>query len=315
VKKFLLLLVTLVISSFFYFSGQKSNPTLHFYHWKQTYKVASIEQPRYIKVLDIAYSHKLEIHKTKFRTIPSQKIVPVIYIDNPVFQKNRTTDLSTQLNSLLTIMAKNTFEFDEVQIDCDWSKSTKKDYFNFLKTFKILSGKTISTTIRLHQVKYHKRTGVPPVDKGALMYYNMANFKDLETKNYILDLQLAQKYHHNFESYPLPLDLALPLYAQASIIRFASVVGIIEGVRKTDLNENFKALENNHYEVTKTHYFKKRLLYEGDKIRVDEVSINDLQKAIQNLKKVMKKPNEIIFYRWGNRSEYEAKTLRESLTW
>jgi len=313
-ERVLLLLVILALSALFYFTQQNSNPTPHFYYWKQTYNIASIEQPKYIKVLDIAYSHKLEIHKTKFRTIPSQKIVPVIYIDNPVFQKNRTTDLSTQLNSLLNIMAKNTFQFDEVQIDCDWNESTKKDYFNFLKTFKSLSGKTISTTIRLHQVKYHKRTGVPPVDKGVLMYYNMANFKDLETKNYILDLELAKKYHYNFDSYPLPLDLALPLYAQATIIRFESVVGIIEGVRKKNLNEHFNALKNNHYEVTKTHYLKKRLLYEGDTIRVDEVKIEDLQEAIKNLRTVMKQPEEIIFYRWGNRENY-PKTALESLEW
>jgi len=91
------------------------------------------------------------------------------------------------------------------------------------------------------------------------MYYNMTNFKELETKNYILDLELAQRYHYNFERYPLPMDLALPLYAQTTIISFESVVGIIEGVRKKDL------------------------LYEGDRIRVDEVKIEDLQETIKKL--------------------------------
>lgn len=292
-----------------YTTQNVSNTKQQFYYWKQKYDVNATQHPKYIKVLDIGQRHKLEIHKTTFSSLPSHKIVPVIYIDNPVFQKDGHIELSKKLHKLLQTMAKESFEFDEVQIDCDWSESTQKRYFNFLKNFKKLSGKIISTTIRLHQVKYYKRTGVPPVDKGVLMYYNMSDFKDLETKNYILDLELAKKYHHNFDTYPLPLDLALPLYAQATIIRFASVVGFIEGVRKDDLNENFKALEKNHYEVTKTHYFKKRLLYEGDIIRVDEVSIHDLQKAINRLKKVMQHPEEIIFYRWGNRKDYDKQLL------
>ena len=137
----------------------------------------------------------------------------------------------------------------------------------------------------------------------------MSNFKDLETRNYILDLDLAKKYHYNFDTYPLPLDLALPLYAQATIIRFNSVVGIMEGVRSKELTNHVKALKNNHYEVLKTHYFKKRLLYKGDILRVDEVSLSMLQKAVENLSKVMKQPKEIIFYRWENKKEYEAKEL------
>jgi hypothetical protein len=304
----LLLLIIIVVTHFYYFN--QIGTIQHFYYWKQNYNLQSEQQPKYIKVLDIVYDNKLIIQKTTFSTKPNQKIVPVIYIDNPLFKQYKDETFAQKVHLILQQIAHNTFDFDEVQIDCDWTESTQKVYFDFLKNFKILSQKKISTTIRLHQIKYHQRTGVPPVDKGVLMYYNMANFKDLETKNYILDLELAKQYHHNFDTYPLPLDLALPLYAQATIIRFESVVGIIEGVRKKDLNQHFKALKENYYEVTKTHYFKKRLLYEGDRIRVDEVSIEDLQQAIQNLKEVMKQPQEIIFYRWGNKSTYRTLKLK-----
>lgn len=297
------------------YESNKIKTAQHFYYWKQNYNVQSEQHPKYIKVLDIAYANKLIIHKTTFSTQPNQKIIPVIYIDNPLFKQHQEEAFAQKVYLILQEMADGKFDFDEVQIDCDWTESTQKVYFDFLKRFKALSQKKISTTIRLHQIKYHKRTGVPPVDKGVLMYYNMANFKDLETKNYILDIELAKKYHHSFDTYPLPLDLALPLYAQATIIRFESVVGIIEGVRHKDLNQHFKALKENHYEVTKTHYFKQRLLYEGDRIRVDEVSIEDLQEAIQNLKEVMKQPQEIIFYRWGNRKEYSKRELETLNHW
>jgi hypothetical protein len=280
-----------------------------YYHWKQNYKINEKKEPKYIKVLDIAYENKTKIHRTKFTEKPKHQIVPVIYIDNPVFKHENGKKFAQKIFVLLKKQANNNFTYNEIQIDCDWTDSTKNPYFSFLKEFKILSNKKLSTTIRLHQVKYHKRTGVPPVDKGVLMYYNMSNFKDLDTKNYILDLELGKKYHYNFNTYPLELDLALPLYAQATIIRFQSIVGIMEGVRKKALNNNFKALKNNHYEVTKTHYFKKRLLYKGDILRIDEVSPAMLKDAVKNLSKVMNQPKEIIYYRFENLKEYKKKEL------
>ncbi|CAA6820594.1 MAG: FIG00387823: hypothetical protein [uncultured Sulfurovum sp.] len=314
-RKFFLLLLFLMAIAILYFYLTKVNTDYAFYHWKQNYKNTEMTEPKYIKVMDIGYESKSKIHLTKFKVKPRHKIVPVIYIDNPIFKHENAKKFAKKLFLLLEEQAKNTFYYHEVQIDCDWTDSTKEAYFLFLKTFKVLSKKQLSTTIRLHQIKYHKRTGVPPVDKGVLMYYNMSNFKDLETKNYILDLKLAQQYHHNFDTYPLKLDLALPLYAQATVIRFEEVVSIIEGVRKEDLNTHFKALKQNHYQITKTHYLKKRLLYKDDILRIDEVSIDELKQAIKNLKEVMKQPEEIIFYRWGNKKFYGEENLKKVTNW
>ena len=94
-----------------------------------------------------------------------------------------------------------------------------------LKELKAASKKKIEVTIRLHQIKYASKTGVPPADSGMLMYYNMSDFTSIDTKNYILDIDVAKRYHYNFDTYPLALDLALPLYTQATIIRFSKVVG------------------------------------------------------------------------------------------
>ena len=202
-------------------------------------------------------------------------------------------------------------ESSEIQVDCDWTDGSREQYFRFLKLLKAESGKKISATIRLHQVKYYKKRGVPPIDYGVLMYYNMSDFKNLETKNYILDLEVAKRYHYNFDSYPLALNLALPLYSQATIIRFGEVVGLVEGVREKELDLNFKKIEQHLFEVRKTHFFKKRLLYEGDQIRIDEVTKEVLIQTLMALKKVMKQPKEIIFYRWGNRNFYGDEYLRK----
>jgi hypothetical protein len=305
-----LLLIFLLSVYFLIFNKKKSTYT--FYHWQQKYQVQSTNTPKYIKILDISYENKTTIYQTKFTTIPTKKIVPVIYLDNPVLKHEKAKEFAQTIINVLKI---NKLNYNEIQIDCDWTEDTKENYFNFLKELKKLSNKRLSATIRLHQVKYCKRTSVPPVEKGVLMYYNMSNFKDLKTKNYILDLELAKKYHYNFDTYPLPLNLALPLYAQATLIRFKEVVGIIEGLRKKDLNTNFKALKENHYLVTKTHYLKGRLLYKDDILRLDAVNIEDLKHAVKNLKEVMNQPEEIIFYRWGHRAFYNEKDLENIANW
>ena len=304
-RKIALFLPLIVV---FYLGFKLSAPSLqttyNFYHWKQSYAVENNETDKalYVKVLDISYNQGVKIFETSFKTIPHKGIVPVIYIDNPLFLDIRAnTLLKKVLKGLEEMPFKN---YKEIQVDCDWSGKTRRRYFEFLKLLKKKTHKNISATIRLHQVKYYKKTGVPPVDYGVLMYYNMSNFKDVETKNYILDLEVASRYHYNFDTYPLSLNLALPLYAQATIIRFSKVVGLMEGVRSKDINNNFKKIKDNLYLVTKTHYFKGKLLYEEDEIRIDEVSIEDLKRTIRGLKKVMKQPKEIIFYRWGNRKFY-----------
>ena len=309
-KKIVALFVIVVFLFGYIYNRPLEKPTYTFYHWTSSYKVDVNEShpPRYIKVLDIAYNSSFAFKKTSFQTLPLHEIVPVIYMDNSVWKKMKSSTMVRKvLDALNKMPLKN---YNEIQVDCDWTERSKKSYFKFLKLLKEQSVKKISATIRLHQVKYHKKTGVPPVDYGVLMYYNMSDFKDIETKNYILDLELAKQYHYNFDSYPLALNLALPLYSQATIIRFSKVVGLMDGVREEELDSHFKKLKEHLYVVEKTHYFKERLFYKGDKVRVDEVSIKMLQEAIDALKSVMKKPKEVIFYRWGNREYYEREKLK-----
>ena len=305
-RKIFALFVAVVLFLGYNYSKASKKLTYSFYHWTSSYKVDANESnpPRYIKVLDISFTKTLLFRKTSFKTLPPKNSIAVIYIDNPLWLKMRA---STMVNRVLKEMPLKTYR--EIQVDCDWTERTRASYFKFLKLLKEKSGKKISATIRLHQVKYYKRTGIPPVDYGVLMYYNMSDFKEIDTKNYILDLDIAKQYYYNFDSYPLDLNLALPLYSQATIIRFSKVVGLMDGVREEELGSNFKKLKEHLYLVEKTHYFKERLFYEGDRVRVDEVSMQMLKKSIDSLKAVMQKPKEVIFYRWGNRKHYERKQL------
>ena len=120
--------------------------------------------------------------------------------------------------------SRNTLHIHELQIDCDWTLQTKAKYFELLNQLsKQLDANhshfgykvALSATIRLHQIKFYRTTGVPPVARGMLMYYNMGDWKSPRTENSILDLNTASRYADYVSDYPLPLDVVLPLFRWA----------------------------------------------------------------------------------------------------
>jgi hypothetical protein len=304
-KKYLISFVVLV--AIFLISIWQYNskaPNVEFYYWQQQYDVPikTFIKPHYIKCIDIGFDKDMEFRATKFVTSPDSQITPVVYIDNDAMLSANPNELALKIVKTLDKLSKdNNFNYNTIQVDCDWTLASKDAYFSLLKSIKNISKKSTEATIRLHQIKFYKKTGVPPVDRGILMYYNMSDFYSLETKNYILDLDIAKQYHYGFDTYPLPLDLALPLYSQARVIRFSKVIGAIEGVDIKDIDKYFKPIGKDTYIITQTHYFKEKLLYKGDTVRFDNVEFADLVKATKKLSKIMNKPKNVIFYHFSSK--------------
>ncbi len=202
------------------------------------------------------------------------------------------------------------YKFDEIQIDCDWSLSTRSNYFNLLEDLKEKLNKKISATIRLHQIKYYTKTGIPPVDYGVLMYYNMSKIGDFNTKNSILDNEIAKKYHYNFDVYPLKLKLALPLYSQAIQFREEKAISLFEGVEEKDFNNDFEKLENNRYKVLNSHYFKGRYIYKDDIFRLENSNEQDIKIALKDFLDLSKnRYDEVIFYTLKYKNKYDLNNL------
>jgi len=286
VRYFVILSSFLLIVSF-WSCGKKEDFTnspkeIAFYYWHSKCDIKKdFSFPLFVKVLDIG-SNIIKTNCSK------KEFIPVVYIDNQALKKRGVEEIYKIILENVPIDKK------ELQIDCDWTRSTKKSYFTLLKRLK-KRYKNITATIRLHQLKYQTQTGIPPVDGGVLMLYNMSDFLNPDTKNYILDLDIAKKYFIGFKTYPLNLDLALPLYSMATVLRYGRVVFLIDGVRKDMIDNKFQKISNNSYKVLKTHYFRGKLLYEGDKIRIDEVSLDMLKKA----KKIIPfEYKRVIFFRY-----------------
>lgn len=304
----LLLSAVFLIVSFIFIQNKKEEPiNISFYHWENSYNQKEIKQKVYIKVLDISYSSKIEVINTIFQTKPNNIFVPVVYITNDTM---KNVDYSIISNQIIRNLKATNLSFEELQIDCDWSSSTQSNYFKLLEDLKVKLNKTLSATIRLHQIKYYVKTGIPPVDYGVLMYYNMSDISDINTKNSILDNDIAKKYHYNFDSYKLKLKLALPLYSQAIQFRENKALDIFEGAEKKDFDKNFKALDNNKYEVINSTYFKGRYVYKGDIFRFEDSEKEDIKTAFDDFFKISKNRfNEVIFYTLKYENKYDLEKL------
>ncbi|MCG3703915.1 hypothetical protein L5F68_06170 [Aliarcobacter butzleri] len=298
----LILVFALIV--FNYNKTQKKDIQISFYSWENSFEEQNINEKLYIKVLDINFSTKLELLKTNLKETPKD-FIPVIYITNETM---KNVDYSLVSKAILETL-KN-YKFDEIQIDCDWSLSTRSNYFNLLEDLKEKLNKKISATIRLHQIKYYTKTGIPPVDYGVLMYYNMSNIGDFNTKNSILDNEIAKKYHYNFDVYPLKLKLALPLYSQAIQFREEKAISLFEGVEEKDFNNDFEKLENNRYKVLNSHYFKGRYIYKDDIFRLENSNEQDIKIALKDFLDLSKnRYDEVIFYTLKYKNKYDLNNL------
>ena len=107
-------------------------------------------------------------------------------------------------------------EWREIQLDCDWTKSTQIAFYKLCKEVKRRVGKRlVSSTIRLHQLTFD----APPVDYGVLMVYNTDRFNDIKTRNSILNPNTVRTYLMKKLYTKIPLDMALPIFQWDIVFR------------------------------------------------------------------------------------------------
>lgn len=252
-----------------------------FYFWKSVYKPTAFElqaardlsvKKLYIKFFDISWDDaKQKASPVAHINFPVQprfsEIVPVCFITNQTIEKTEAAHIDSLAERILfltrDIIAVNQLQgIKELQIDCDWTGSTRDKYFQLLKTIKAGMGKwVLSATIRLHQLKFSTRIGVPPVDRGLLMCYNMGNLTNPKTENSILDSRELKKYISHVEGYRLPLDYALPIFDWYAWFRNDKFRGL---VRSASLSQPFKNRKMESDTTINGYHFKK-----GDWLRYE----------------------------------------------
>ena len=229
------------------------------------------------------------------------EIIPVVYIKNKVMldKKLNVLDLATKTNSFIQqINSKNNITIQEIQIDCDWTLDSKDNYLRFIDAFKKVSKKRLSATIRLHQIKYFKKTKIPNVDRGVLMYYNMGKIAP-DSLNSIYDRNIANRYLSSLKNYPLPIDIALPIYSWGIHIRDGKIIGLRNKIDINNLknNNSFVLTKKNWFTVRRSNFLDGIFYKENDQLKTETISGNDLLEMANDLEEnTLQKPKEIIFY-------------------
>ena len=216
-----------------------------------------------VKIIDTAYFNTQQI-----------KIIPVVFITNECLQKVDSTQITSLANKIISLL-KSSYnisfsqqKLNEIQIDCDWSATTKQKYFSLLSVIKKSGITTLSVTIRLHQIKYLKITGIPPADRGLLMCYNMGNLINASTKNSIIEVEELKKYINDLAAYPLPLDIGLPLFDWYVLFRNDKFKGLIKTLNTNNLST--KKIDTNHFFILKDTVINKINFKKGDILRQEE---------------------------------------------
>ena len=293
-RPFFLLFTTLLVLHHGCHQTPQRSVTSAFYHWQTTLQITPEEsvyldsigcKKLYIKILDVGVGEtsgaiepfsRLEILDTT--GLHKWEIIPTVFITNAVF-KNISPEKTDWLVGKITetVQATPLQPVGEIQFDCDWTASTRQAFFLFLKKIKTaLPDMRLSATIRLHQYKFPEKTGVPPVSRGMLMFYNTGDIESKTTVNSIVDPKDAAKYVQGAPArYPLPLDLALPVFSWTLVYREGAFWKIINGV-PDDLRDTarFEAQSSNafHFQVIKATFLSGHYLRPGDRLRVETVS-------------------------------------------
>lgn len=164
------------------------------------------------------------------------EIVPVVFLRERVFRAPADGLAARVWGEVAAISRGLGVAPREVQLDCDWTDTTREAFFAFAREFgRLAHPATTSATIRLHQVKYRERTGVPPVSRGMLMFYSMGRIAPEPGHRAIFDVSIAKGYLSRLSSYPLPLDVALPIFAWVVHVRDGAVEGLLQATDPASL--------------------------------------------------------------------------------
>jgi hypothetical protein len=275
------------------------SPPAHraFYYWRTTVQLSAAEQRAltdlqvdrlYMRMFDVEWNDAqggTEVVGKITGRAPAIEIVPVVFVRDEVFHHVDAKHAAELAQTTWAEVARRAellgFTPHELQIDCDWTETSREAFFEFLKRLHAVAKLDLSATIRLHQIKYRERTGVPPVQRGMLMFYNMGKFSADPEARAIFDAASAQRYLARVGEYPLPLDAALPIWSWVVHLRDDRVEGLLQSTDPDELPDlPFLArAAPDRFVATRTAFLHGTLLREGDVLKVELIGPADVMTA------------------------------------
>lgn len=324
--RFLQLLIFILIISC---SKTQVNNDYGFYYWRSKLSLTEKEKQTlnkskvpnlYTRFFDVVKQNDqfLEVGVISIEKDLSinKKIIPVIFITNETWFKIKSNEiefLANQINDHINKIKSNhklNLE-NEIQIDSDWTTSTKTDYFQFLQTLKKISKKNVTCTLRLHQVKDKTQTGIPPVEKMYLMCYATSSPLKNQQQNSILDVTTLKSYLKHIDDYPVKLDVALPIYSWGIVTNHVGKKKLINALTAEELmqNKKFRKTNDNNFEVLTDDFYFGMYLNKGFKIKIEEIPEKDIVESINFINEKLNYQPHLIYYHLDERFTRNYKTI------
>ncbi|GAA4467879.1 hypothetical protein GCM10023093_24440 [Nemorincola caseinilytica] len=305
-----------------------SRPVHAFYYWRTTFDDNDTVSAGLIDRLDAAHFYirymDVDIDKRTGQPVPvaaigqknrgsaaftGKSFTPVVFITARVFGSitdagadtlaEKIADKVAEINHRLAAGASGP---KELQIDCDWTAASKERYFRFLRRLRTLEpGVELSATIRAYPYKYRTKMGVPPVDRGMLMCYNMGGISNMATKNSVFDAKELGKYL-TVDKYPLPLDAALPVFGWQVWFGNGKYKGIIHEDLLTGNEQLYVREGDNRYRFVTDTVLGDRYFREGDVLRAEYAGEHELIAAADMLHKKLPDMRRLAFFDWNTTS-------------
>lgn len=280
------------------------------YFWKTSFNLNDYERDflkehsierLYVRMFDVDYDSSpgagqervIPIATTSFKSAKPDgvEIVPTVFItvralEAAAKEDGGLYDLAGNIDTRIrNMMEYNELgAFNELQLDCDWTESTRKDFYDLCLIVKGIldkDGKKLRTTIRLHQL----RQVAPPVDKGVLMLYNTGALRSAGESNSILSLEAVRTYlNQKPVAYDIPLDVAFPTFGWGVWFRGKEYMGILH---ETDYSESdlYRQEADGTFSVIKGHVLERHELLPGDSIRLE----SSVHETIMEVKELVRK--------------------------
>jgi hypothetical protein len=269
-------------------------PRRAFYYWRTTFRLAPAEAAAlaelgisrlYVRAFDVEWSAVESAPSMIGKLVPAGpdaaarvpagiEVVPVVFLREEVLRHTaqRTPALAADIwaevgrrMQLLGAVPR------ELQLDCDWTDTTRDAFFDLARELRRVAKLPLGATIRLHQIKYRERTGVPPVERGMLMFYNMGQFSADPEARAIFDPASAARYLARVAEYPLPLDVALPIWSWTLHLRDDRVVGLLQSTDPDELAALpfLVRAAPDRYVAARSAFLHGTMLREGDVLKIE----------------------------------------------
>lgn len=328
-KKYYLIISLLIFIALLSCTGSasmKSEESNSIYYWRTTFSLNDSEKEFlrehdvnkiYMRFFDVEQAYPAQNGEDvtpeatiRFNdTVPAGvEIVPTVYITTSAMEKMqiKEEEYAEKIYKRISAICKqNKILFNEIQLDCDWTKGTRQPFFRLCEAMKerMDSTQTLSSTIRLHQLSQTP----PPVDKGVLMVYNTGNLMEMTSENSIFTRKDIEPYlrDNRMAKYPLALDVAYPAYGWSVVFHPGEDKYYFDRImRRTDFSAypDLKQISSNLFEATSEIDFSEDetgwdKVYEKYRIRVERPTADEILEIKKMIDGQLKsKPHSNILY-------------------